>query len=35
MNEDTFEIEKDETINEENDLPEWAEYYAAAELEKY
>ena len=35
VNEDTFEIEKDETINEENDLPEWAEYYAAAELEKY
>lgn len=35
MNEDTFEIEKDETINEENDLPEWDEYYAAAELEKY
>lgn len=35
VNEDTFEIEKDETINEENDIPEWAEYYAAAELEKY
>ena len=35
MNEDTFEIEKDETINEENDLPEWDEYYATAELEKY
>lgn len=35
VNEDTFEIEKDETINEENDLPEWDEYYAAAELEKY
>lgn len=35
VNEDTFEIEKDETINEENDLPEWDEYYAAAELDKY
>ena len=35
VNEDTFETEKDETINEENDLPEWDEYYAAAELDKY
>ena len=35
VSKESFEREKDSAFNAENDLPEWDEYYAAAELEKY